>query len=335
MTGGGFTVDSNGYGVNARLTASVVITCIVAASGGLIFGYDIGISVYLSETAPSKWRGAFNTGFQLFIGIGVLAANVLNFFSAKLYWGWRLSLGLAAAPAIIMGLCALLISDTPSSLVQRGKLEEARRSLLRIRGVESDIEAELNDLVKASEATRAVNEEPFKTIFERQYRPHLVMAVAIPFFQQLTGINIIAFYAPVLFQSVGFGSDSALLSAIILGSVNLTSILVSTFIVDRYGRKILFMEGGIQMVVCQVSGGTLLNKICWINYRGADGVLGRDKIMHSRLGHVGPIPYTFCVWNTYMLTYDRLPSSLCTILFLSQSRLQLQFLTNRGSWQSY
>ncbi|XP_010269262.1 PREDICTED: sugar transport protein 5-like [Nelumbo nucifera] len=363
MTGGGFTVDSNGYGVNARLTASVVITCIVAASGGLIFGYDIGISggvttmvpflkkffpsilrrienaknntyciydsqvltaftsslyiaglvaslfagrltraighksimvlggftflvgaaingaafnvemlilgrillgfgvgftnqvsgIYLSETAPSKWRGAFNTGFQLFIGIGVLSAYVFNFFSAKLYWGWRLSLGLAAAPAIIMGLCALLISDTPSSLVQRGKLEEARRSLLRIRGVESDIEAELNDLVKASEATSAVNEDPFKSIFERQYRPHLVMAVAIPFFQQLTGINIIAFYAPVLFQSVGFGSDSALLSAIILGSVNLTSILVSTFIVDRYGRKILFMEGGIQMVVCQVA----------------------------------------------------------------------------------
>ncbi|XAR62162.1 hypothetical protein NMG60_11016803 [Bertholletia excelsa] len=368
MAIGGFAVDGSVGGFAGGITASVVITCVVAASGGLIFGYDIGISggvtimrpflhkffpsilrkqaeaktnvycvydsevltaftsslyiaglaaslvasrltaamgrrnimvlggltfligasinggaenvamlifgrillgfgvgftnqatpVYLSEMAPPKWRGAFNTGFQFFIGIGVVTANCINYGTARLSWGWRLSLGLAAAPAAIMTLGALLISDTPSSLVERGNIDKARQSLRRVRGSRIDIEQELAELVKSSEVARAAKQEPFVTIFERQYRPHLVMAIAIPFFQQLTGINIIAFYAPVLFQSVGFGSDSALIAAIILGLVNLGSILVSTFVVDRCGRRFLFLEGGIQMFTCQVAVACML-----------------------------------------------------------------------------
>lgn len=363
MAVGGFAVDDNSRAFSGRVTASVVITCIVAASGGLIFGYDIGISggvttmepflkkffpvvlrkaadaktniycvydshvltaftsslyiaglaaslvasrltravgrrntmiiggltfligaalnggaenvvmlilgrillgfgvgftnqatpIYLSEMAPPKWRGAFGTSFQFFIGIGVVVANCLNYGTAKISWGWRLSLGLAIVPSAIMTVGALLISDTPSSLVERGKVAQARDSLRKARGKDIDIEPELAELVKTSEAVKAANEEPFVTIFERQYRPHLVMAFAIPFFQQLTGINIIAFYAPVLFQSVGFGSDSALIASIILGCVNLLSIIVSTFIVDRYGRRILFLEGGTQMIIGQVA----------------------------------------------------------------------------------
>lgn len=208
--------------------------------------------IYLAEMAPPKWRGAFNTSFQFFIGIGVVTANCLNYGAARISWGWRLSLGLAVVPSVVMTVGALFISDTPSSLVERGKMEQARYSLRKARGKDIDIEPELAELIKMSEAVKAANEEPFVTIFERQYRPHLVMAFAIPFFQQLTGINIIAFYAPVLFQSVGFGSDSALIAAIILGVVNLGSILVSTYIVDRYGRRFLFLEGGIQMIIGQV-----------------------------------------------------------------------------------
>ncbi|XP_039053176.1 sugar transport protein 5 isoform X2 [Hibiscus syriacus] len=219
--------------------------------GRILLGFGVGFTnqatpVYLSEVAPPKWRGAFNTGFQFFIGIGVLAANCINFVTAKRSWGWRLSLGLAVVPAVIMTMGALFISDTPSSLIQRGKMEHARHSLRKVRGKDCDVEPEL------------ANQEPFVTIFERQYRPHLVMSIAIPFFQQLTGINIIAFYAPVLFQSVGFGNDSALIAAIILGSVNLASIVVSAGVVDQFGRKFLFMEGGIQMFVSQVGVAVVL-----------------------------------------------------------------------------
>ncbi|OUZ99333.1 Sugar/inositol transporter [Macleaya cordata] len=234
--------------------------------GRIMLGFGLGFTnqaapVYISEMAPPKWRGAFNTGFQLFIGIGVLFATIINFIAAQLgSWGWRFSLGLAAAPAAFMILGALLVTDTPSSLVERGKLTEARQALVKVRGVNSTVETELNELVEASEAAREVNQESCTTIFDRQYRPHLVISMAIPFFQQLTGINVVAFYAPVLFQSVGFGSDSALKGAIILGLVNLTSISLSMCMVDRFGRRVLFIEGGIQMLICQVALAWLLGK---------------------------------------------------------------------------
>lgn len=208
--------------------------------------------LYLSEIAPPKWRGAFSAGFQFFLGVGVVAAGCINYATAKHTWGWRLSLGLAVVPAALMTIGAFLISDTPSSLVQRGKIEQAKKALRKVRGSDIDIQPELEELIRMSEIAKSVVEEPFKTIFERQYRPHLVMAFAIPFFQQLTGINIVAFYSPNLFQSVGLGHDAALLSAVILGVVNLTSILVSAAFVDRFGRRFLFITGGIAMFVCQV-----------------------------------------------------------------------------------
>ncbi|GMH17363.1 hypothetical protein Nepgr_019204 [Nepenthes gracilis] len=230
--------------------------------GRLFFGFGIGFNnqaapLFLAEVAPPKWRGAFNTGFHLFIGIGVLCASILNYFSSKLPWGWRLSLGCAIFPSLIMLIGLFFISDSPSSLVDRGKLEEARQVLIKLRG-EADVENELAELVKASQASKAVSQEPFVIIFQRQYRPHLVMALAIPFFQQISGIFIIAFYAPVLLQSVGSGADSAFLAAIILGIDNIVFILVSTFAVDRCGRRFLFLHGGWLMFLCQAAIGIQL-----------------------------------------------------------------------------
>ncbi|CAI0442132.1 unnamed protein product, partial [Linum tenue] len=182
--------------------------------------------LYLSEVAPAKWRGAFNTGFQFFIGIGVVASNFLNFFLSKHPWGWRLSLGLAVVPAAIMTLGAALISDTPSSLVERGRLRDAKQSLIRIRGAGADVEGELDDLVRSVGAAKAADREPFVTILER--------------------------------RSIGFGKDSALISSTILGVVNLGAILVSTAVVDRYGRRFLFVAGGLQMLVCKLAVAAVL-----------------------------------------------------------------------------
>ncbi|KMT19877.1 hypothetical protein BVRB_1g009250 [Beta vulgaris subsp. vulgaris] len=225
--------------------------------GRILLGFGVGFTnqatpLYLSEVAPPKWRGAFSTGFQFFIGIGVVVANCINYATSKLTWGWRLSLGLAVVPAGIMTLGVLIIPDTPHSLVERGKMDEARKSLEKARGDNADVKTELAELIKATQLAKADKEEPFVSIFERRYRPLLVLAILIPFFQQITGISVIAFYAPVLFQSVGFGSESALIAAIILGLVNLGSITVSTFLVDRFGRRFLFLEGGVQMFIFQV-----------------------------------------------------------------------------------
>ncbi|KAL4391432.1 hypothetical protein AHAS_Ahas03G0244500 [Arachis hypogaea] len=103
--------------------------------------------------------------------------------------GWRYSLGFAAVPAVMIVIGAIFLPDSPSSLIERGKDEKAKQELIKIRGT-SDVEEEFKDLVEASQSSAAVN-HPWATLLKRHYRPQLVMAIAIPFFQQLTGMNIV------------------------------------------------------------------------------------------------------------------------------------------------
>jgi len=210
------------------------------------------VPLYLSEMAPYKFRGALNIGFQLSITIGILVANVLNYFFAKIHSdrGWRLSLGGAMVPALIIIVGSLVLPDTPNSMIERGQHDEAREKLRRVRGVD-DVDEEFNDLVAASEASIKV-EHPWRNLLQRKYRPHITMAVMIPLFQQLTGINVVLFCAPVLFKTIGFGSNVSLMSAVITGVVNVVATMVSIYGVDKWGRRFLFFEGGFQMLIRQV-----------------------------------------------------------------------------------
>lgn len=202
--------------------------------------------------APASLRGMLNIGFQLMITIGILAANLINYRTAKITsgWGWRVSLALAAVPAAVFTAASFFLSDTPSSLIERGHEDQARSILRRIRGTD-DIQKEFADIKAAGEESKAVK-NPWRSIAQRRHRPQLTIAVLIPFFQQLTGINVIMFYAPVLFRTIGFGSDAALMSAVITGSVNVLATFVSSFTVDRVGRRPLLLQGGLQMLACQV-----------------------------------------------------------------------------------
>jgi len=107
--------------------------------GRIFLGIGVGICVqcgplFLSELAPAHLRGLFNTQFQLFITFGIVAAQVINYLTQHMVIGWRLSLGLAGVPAILLMLGCVLGPETPNSLVERGRVEEARRTLIKIRG---------------------------------------------------------------------------------------------------------------------------------------------------------------------------------------------------------
>ncbi|CAI0423065.1 unnamed protein product [Linum tenue] len=233
--------------------------------GRILLGIGVGFSVqsvplYVSEMAPHKYRGSLNIVFQLSITVGIFAANLVNYFTPRLTVvdGWRVSLGGACVPALIIMVSSFFLPNTPNSMLEQGKPKEAREMLRRIRGVsDQEVEAEFRGIDEASAAARAV-EHPWRNILLRRNRPYLVMSLLIPSFQQLTGINVVMFYAPVLFQSIGFKSDAALLSAVITGTVNVLATFVSIYGVDRWGRRFLFLEGGVQMIGSQVAIAALI-----------------------------------------------------------------------------
>lgn len=223
----------------------------MAIIGRVLLGFGVGfanqaVPLFLSEIAPAKIRGALNISFQLFITIGILLANLVNFFVAKIHpYGWRIALGGAGIPAIILCFGSLLICETPTSLIERNHLEKGHKTLRKIRGV-ADVDAEYAAIVDACDTARQVK-HPFKKLLKRKSRPPLVLAILMQVFQQCTGINAIMFYAPVLFQTMGFKSDGALLSAVVTGLVNVFSTIVSVVVVDKLGRRILLLEACVQM----------------------------------------------------------------------------------------
>uniref|UniRef100_A0A804I232 Major facilitator superfamily (MFS) profile domain-containing protein n=1 Tax=Musa acuminata subsp. malaccensis TaxID=214687 RepID=A0A804I232_MUSAM len=253
--GAAFLVGSAINGISMNVAMLII--------GRLLLGVGVGfanqaVPLYLSEMAPAQLRGALNMGFQMATTIGILVASLVNYGTAKLKggYGWRISVALAAVPALVMTVGAIVLPDTPNSLVERGLRAEAKATLQKIRGTE-DVDVELHDMIEASEASKQVR-HPWQSILRREHRPHLIMAIAIPAFQQLTGINVIMFYAPVLFKTIGFGNSASLMSAVISGLVNVLATTVSIGTVDKFGRRILFFEGGVQMLVSQVAVGAIL-----------------------------------------------------------------------------
>lgn len=121
----------------------------------------------------------------------------------------------------------------------------------KVRGT-SKVDAEFADLIDASNEAKAIK-NPFGNLLLRKNRPQLVIgAIAIPAFQQLTGMNTILFYAPVIFQSLGFGSGASLYSSVITGGALVVGAFMSMSFVDKFGRRAFFLEAGVEMICVMV-----------------------------------------------------------------------------------
>ncbi|XP_031099035.1 sugar transport protein 6-like [Ipomoea triloba] len=230
--------------------------------GRIFFGIGVGfgnetVPLFLTEVAPVQHRGAVNILFQLMITVGIFIANIVNYVTSEMHpHGWRVSLGVAAIPAVMLGLGSLVISETPASLVERGKVDQGRAALKKIRGVDN-VEPEFETIVAGCEAAAQVK-KPLKKLMKKSGQPQLIIAVVLQVFQQFTGINAIMFYAPVLFQTMGFKANGSLLSSIITGLVNVLATFVSIYTVDKLGRRKLLLQGCIQMCISQVAIGVIL-----------------------------------------------------------------------------
>ena len=120
----------------------------------------------------------------------------------------------------------------------------------KMRGIDN-VTAKYEELILTSEMAWQVK-HPYRNLMKRKSRPQLVIAIVMQVFQQFTGINAIMFYAPVLFQTVGFKSDASLMSSAIVGTINVLSTVVSVVVVDKLGRRVLLLEACVQMLATQV-----------------------------------------------------------------------------------
>ncbi|KAI5081041.1 hypothetical protein GOP47_0004224 [Adiantum capillus-veneris] len=218
--------------------------------GRVLLGCGLGfanqaVPVYLSEIAPPRIRGGLNMLFVVYTSIGILSGNIVNYFAAKVHpWGWRLSLGIAGIPALLLTLFSLILVETPSSLIERGKHDQARDVLQRIRGT-TEVSAEFDELLDDSQRLQgSSNWEGFREFFcERRHRGEVVVVCLIPFFQQVAGNDAILFYGAFLFKLAGFGDDASLYSAIITGGCTFLACSASTLFVDKVGRRRLLLFG--------------------------------------------------------------------------------------------
>jgi sugar porter (SP) family MFS transporter len=230
--------------------------------GRIMLGVGVGfanssVTIYSSEMAPSQYRGALNLLFQWCTTIGIIIAQLINYGTVELYeYGWRISLAIAAVPALMILFGGIFLPESPSSLISRNYHDEGRKVLQQIRGQE-DVEMEFQDIVMQTREANAIK-HPLKALFKPCYRPQLVISTTIAIVQQLTGINAIMFYAPQVFSTFGSGRKAALLNTVIIGAVNVIATLVAIVGVDRVGRRFLFIASGICMVACEVIVGVCL-----------------------------------------------------------------------------
>jgi len=234
--------------------------------GGLGVGASLIIApMYIAEISPANMRGRLVSFNQLNIVIGISLAFFTNYLI--LQWGksdaswaqalkfgaynWRWMLGLETLPAVLYFFGLFFVPRSPRWLIMKGKFDEAVKIMA---GFTSREQAEI-DMKAVEESLENQSEEKeqkgsFKDIFMPAMKLVLTIGVVIAVLQQITGINSVFFYAPMIFEQSGIGTDASFIQAIMVGLVNLVFTVLAILFVDRLGRKPLLVYGVFGIAIC-------------------------------------------------------------------------------------
>jgi MFS transporter, SP family, galactose:H+ symporter len=225
-----------------------------------VLGLAIGVAtftapLYLAEVAPVRIRGAMISTYQLMITIGILVAFLSD--TAFSYSGnWRWMLGVIAIPGALFLLGVLLLPDSPRWLMMRGRKAEAVVVLTRLRGDAAAVVSEVADI-----------EEQLKTpqrgwhlfLQNSNFRRSVGLGVLLQVMQQFTGMNVVMYYAPRIFEGMGYNTESQMWFTAVVGLVNVLATFIAIGLVDRLGRKPILYIGFTVMALGLGVVGTMMH----------------------------------------------------------------------------
>lgn len=242
--------------VGSGLAPNVATFIAARVVGGLGIGISTVVApMYISEIAPPKHRGRLAGMFQFNIVFGILIAFVSNALLAGIGENaWRWMLGVAAFPSLLYAMFCLGLPESPRWLLSRkGNREAALQVLQRAQPevARAEIEAEADEITAAS--SEQVSGGHFWT---RRLQKPILLAILIAFFNQLSGINAILYFAPRIFELTGLAAKAALLQSVGIGITNLVFTFVGLWLIDRLGRRTLLYIGSFGYI-------TSLGLVAW------------------------------------------------------------------------
>ncbi|OOQ59428.1 sugar porter family MFS transporter [Mucilaginibacter pedocola] len=241
-----FTVGAFGCAYAPNVAVLIVMRIIIGIAIGIT---SYVVPMYISEISPTRARGGMVTLNQLMITIGILVSYAADYWLSDdanpESWRWMFLVGFAPAVVLLVGM--FFLPETPRWLISKGRWDEGAAILRKVEdadiveqtlaGLEKDLKAEISNNTKWTE------------VFKPWLRAPLIITIGIFFFQQFSGVNTIIYYSPIIFKMAGIVSNTgSILPAIIIGAVNVLVCFVSVLLLDRVGRRRLYMIGICGMV---------------------------------------------------------------------------------------
>ncbi|GEL02357.1 sugar porter family MFS transporter [Swaminathania salitolerans] len=226
------------------IAQSVAVLVIARALLGLAIGIASFVApLYISEVADEQHRGGLISVYQLMITLGILLAFISDaLFSYSGAWRWML--GIVAIPGAVFLIGSLFLPDSPRWLMLRGRPDEALETLAALRPSRNAAEAEIREIEGSLD-----HKQRGLAMFRENpnFRRSVMLGIGLQIVQQLTGINVVMYYAPRIFEVAGFGQDGQMWGTAVVGLVNMLATFIAISFVDRWGRRPMLIAGFIIM----------------------------------------------------------------------------------------
>lgn len=253
--------------IASAIAPTFLLLVIARMIGGLGVGAALIIApMYIAEIAPAEVRGRMVSFNQLNIVIGISTAFFSNYLILTLgqsdiawaealrlgEWNWRWMLGVETLPAIVYFFALLLVPESPRWLALSKRDDEALQVLERVGGpgqAAVDLAAIHDSLAEEANVQRV----PIRALFHPSMKLVLTIGIAVGVLQQITGINAVFFYSPMIFEQSGIGTNAAFMQAVLVGLVNLGFTVLAMALIDKLGRRPLLGFGLAGIAVCMLT----------------------------------------------------------------------------------